>query len=83
MPKATENPLERSEIQATNAAPSRDAVSNTNGAPTREQIEIRAYQLYLQRGRGDGLDVQDWLQAESELIEEPEAATSHTKAANA
>jgi Protein of unknown function (DUF2934) len=32
-----------------------------------QQIQLRAYELYEQRGRGDGLDVEDWLQAESEL----------------
>jgi hypothetical protein len=27
----------------------------------------RAYELYEQRGRADGFDVQDWLQAEQEV----------------
>ena len=34
----------------------------------REQIAVRAYELYLQRGANDGRDVEDWLQAERELI---------------
>ncbi|HKV47422.1 MAG TPA: DUF2934 domain-containing protein [Candidatus Acidoferrales bacterium] len=38
--------------------------------PTRGQIEQRAFELYLGRGCADGLDVQDWLQAESELFAE-------------
>ena len=29
---------------------------------------MRAYQLFEQRGRQDGHDVEDWLQAEEELI---------------
>ena len=37
--------------------------------PTREQIEKRAYEIYLGRGRGQGHDVEDWLQAERELTE--------------
>jgi hypothetical protein len=37
------------------------------GAPTVEEIAIRSYELYLERGRIDGHDVEDWLQAESEL----------------
>jgi len=41
---------------------------------TREQIEQRAYAIYLHRGCADGLDVQDWLQAESELLAEAEDA---------
>ena len=36
-------------------------------SPTRDQIEVRAYELYLERGRGDGHDVEDWLSAEKEL----------------
>ena len=31
-----------------------------------EQVRCRAYELYEQRGRADGHDVDDWLQAESE-----------------
>jgi hypothetical protein len=31
------------------------------------KIAARAYQLYEARGRADGLDVQDWLQAEREI----------------
>jgi hypothetical protein len=32
-----------------------------------EQIRLRAYELYEQRGREDGRDLDDWLQAESEV----------------
>jgi hypothetical protein len=32
-----------------------------------ERIRLRAYDLYEQRGREDGLDLDDWLRAESEL----------------
>jgi hypothetical protein len=33
----------------------------------REHIRRRAYELYEQRGRVDGLALDDWLQAESEI----------------
>jgi|RhiMetdeSRZDD1v2_1073273.scaffolds.fasta_scaffold2403363_1 DUF2934 family protein len=33
----------------------------------RELVERRAYELYERRGRGDGHDWDDWLQAEREL----------------
>jgi outer membrane protein TolC len=33
-----------------------------------ERIAQRAYQLYETRGRVDGYDVQDWLEAEQELL---------------
>ena len=39
--------------------------------PKTEQIAARAYQLYLERGRTDGHDVDDWLQAEYELLKLP------------
>jgi Protein of unknown function (DUF2934) len=32
-----------------------------------QEIRIRAYEIYLQRGGQPGHDVEDWLQAESEL----------------
>ena len=32
-----------------------------------ELIRTRAYELYEQRGRQDGCDVNDWLQSESEV----------------
>ena len=35
--------------------------------PTFEQIQVRAYEIYIQRGRTDGFDLDDWLQAENEL----------------
>jgi len=39
--------------------------------PTSEQIAARAYQLYLERGRTDGHDLDDWMQAEYELMQLP------------
>jgi len=33
-----------------------------------DQIRCRAYELYEQRGREDGYDIEDWLHAESEVI---------------
>ena len=39
--------------------------------PTHQEIAARAYQLYLQRGRQDGYSVDDWLQAEYELMQLP------------
>ena len=35
--------------------------------PAREEIERRAYELYLARGEVYGYDQDDWLQAEREL----------------
>ena len=35
--------------------------------PSEEEIRMRAYRRYLERGGGHGLDFDDWLQAEREL----------------
>lgn len=39
--------------------------------PTHQEIAARAYQIYLERGRVDGHDLDDWLQAEYELMQLP------------
>jgi hypothetical protein len=38
-----------------------------HGAPTNEEIAKRSYEIYLGRGGESGHEVEDWLQAESEL----------------
>ena len=35
---------------------------------TEDYVRQRAYQLYEQRGRLDGHDLDDWLQAEAEIL---------------
>jgi hypothetical protein len=37
-------------------------------ADFQERIRARAYELYEQRGRLDGYELEDWLQAESEIL---------------
>lgn len=36
--------------------------------PLEEQIRRRAYELYVQRGNQSGSELDDWLQAESEIL---------------
>jgi Protein of unknown function (DUF2934) len=36
-------------------------------APSKEEIQVRAYELYLQCGCDSGHDLQHWLEAENEL----------------
>ena len=43
---------------------------------TPQQIEQRAYELYLERGGEHGHDRADWLAAENELTEVPEQSNS-------
>jgi hypothetical protein len=38
--------------------------------PTREEIALRAYQIYLERGGTPGNELEDWTLAERELLEE-------------
>ncbi len=35
---------------------------------TEEYIRLRAYQIYEQRGRQDGHDMDDWLRAEKDIF---------------
>ena len=45
-----------------------------NGAgdqrPSREDVAARAYEIFLARGGESGREMDDWLQAEKELMEE-------------
>ena len=36
--------------------------------PTREEIELRAYQIYVERGGAHGHDVDDWLASGSDEL---------------
>jgi Protein of unknown function (DUF2934) len=44
--------------------------------PSFEEIRTRAYEVYVGRGQTDGQDLNDWLQAEKELVEVNRSATS-------
>jgi hypothetical protein len=41
----------------------------------REQIETRAYQIWIADGGGHGNDLQHWLQAEAEILKASERTT--------
>jgi Protein of unknown function (DUF2934) len=47
-----------------------EAFAMSNGRPTRVENKIyqRAYQLYLARGGHCGHELEDWVQAEAEII---------------
>ncbi len=38
-------------------------------APTQEEIALRAYEIYLERGGASGDALEDWTRAERELME--------------
>jgi Protein of unknown function (DUF2934) len=46
----------------------RSEPQTAEGHPTREEIELRAHQIYVERGGAHGQDLKDWLQAERELL---------------
>jgi hypothetical protein len=64
----------KSRRETTKAASKSSARSSANQnsrlmGPTVEEIRLRAYELYVDRGRADGQDLADWYQAAKELTE--------------
>jgi len=49
--------------------------STLNGEGRREQIAKKAYERYLNRGQVDGYDLDDWLEAEQQVVAESGAQT--------
>ena len=47
--------------------------------PTYDEIALRAYHIYLERGCTPGDPMQDWLQAERELNETPKTSVRKSK----
>jgi hypothetical protein len=45
---------------------------STKKHPTPEQIQLRAYEIYLERGGAPGNSLEDWVRAERELMESKE-----------
>lgn len=43
--------------------------TSESSSALQEQVRVRAYELYEQRGREDGHDLDDWFQAESEATQ--------------
>ena len=52
-------------IDATKKPPA--TVRNEPEEDFEEQIRLRAYELYVARGREDGHELEDWLRAEDEI----------------
>ncbi len=55
-------------------SPRKQAEAGQPNIELEERIRSRAYQLYEQRGRGDGHDLEDWFEAEAELTVKSVAA---------
>ncbi len=55
-----------------------NAGDTTAGNIDRERVARRAYELYLARGGGHGLAMEDWLAAERELRQHMDAPISES-----
>jgi hypothetical protein len=58
---------ETSEL-GTNSIKSYTEETSANHAPSHEEIRRRAYEIYLERNGFGGNELDDWLQAEMELV---------------
>jgi len=52
-----------------------DKTRRTKAAPTAEQIQRRAYEIYLERQGAPGNEVEDWIRAERELLQNGKTKT--------
>jgi len=52
-----------------NSAASSDKQREVYLVDVEEEVRRRAYELYERRGKEDGHDLEDWLQAESEFAQ--------------
>ena len=56
-------------LKTANGSVGQGATTTIVAIPTIEEIRVRAYQLYLERGGTHGQDLDDWLVAERQLKE--------------
>ncbi|HWR16682.1 MAG TPA: DUF2934 domain-containing protein [Terriglobales bacterium] len=64
--RTTSSTTRSKKVSASIAAPEGPVLTKGNGN-VEEEIRVRAYQLFEQRGRTHGFDMEDWLRAETEL----------------
>jgi hypothetical protein len=63
----TANPVSaNTSAPATASAPR--SVTPSSASPTHEQVAKRAYEIWVAKGRPQGKDVENWRQAERELM---------------
>ena len=60
----------RTKVRQTRSDMAAERPVHTTNNSKRELIATKAYELYEQRGRTDGHDVEDWLRAEA-IINKP------------
>jgi hypothetical protein len=64
----TANPAQASTGTATATASAPRSVTPSSASPTHEQVAKRAYEIWVAKGRPQGKDVENWRQAERELM---------------
>ncbi len=52
------------------SSPAAKKLRTTKAPPTKEEISLRAYHIYLERSGAPGNELDDWIRAERELLEE-------------
>ena len=65
MAKSSRRP--QADTEQTSTSESTPYSSSATGGYDRDRVATRAYELYMQRGGGDGNDMEDWLRAEREF----------------
>jgi hypothetical protein len=53
---------------------SQSEIDSTFSIDPQEQVRRRAFEIYIQRGAQDGHQLDDWLQAEAEIISQQSQA---------
>ena len=61
---APETSVESSELSITTGS---NGSLHADASPNEEDIRVRAYHRYLERGAGHGADFDDWVEAEKDL----------------
>jgi hypothetical protein len=64
----SETPKKKATPRKTSAKKKEDLPAESSHVPpTHQEVELLAYQLWVNRGRPHGNDAQDWLRAEEQL----------------
>lgn len=71
MSKSRKKTAGNSDTTIAELEPTQAAAPDTNAAANvdRQRVASRAYELYIQRGRQQGRALDDWLEAEQELLQ--------------
>jgi hypothetical protein len=59
--------IEKEEMSMSSKPNSNESTESPDGKSAHEEIRVRAYEIYIERGGQPGGEMDDWLQAEREL----------------